>query len=240
MHSLKSIEQRERAWRLRRNAVAGHLAGERVLLALTRLRALVENEKAGFKPDQPRNPGGGPDGGQWVSVEGYAQDRQPSIGDNGGPPLDPEEPPKEKASRTKEGKGLAKLLRLLGPISAYLAIMEFAEQHSEVPSIMSYQDAPQTLAELQQNVGKRRRGYEDHHIVEQGAGKREGFSRSQIDGVGNVVSVPKYKHHEITGWYTKPNKNFGMQTPRNYLRGKDWSEHVRVGHQALREIEVLK
>lgn len=98
----------------------------------------------------------------------------------------------------------------------------------------------QHLAELQQNAGKRRPGYEDHHNVEQAAGRREGFSRSQIDGADNVVSVPKYKHHEITAWYTKPNKNFGLQTPRNYLRGKEWSEHVEVGHEALREIGVLK
>lgn len=29
--------------------------------------------KAGFRPDQPRVPGGRPDGGQWVHVPGYAQ-----------------------------------------------------------------------------------------------------------------------------------------------------------------------
>lgn len=139
------------------------------------------------------------------------------------------------------GKALAKqLLRRAGPIGALLTATEIAEHYSQIPSITSYQDAPKTLAELQQNAGKRRPGYEDHHIVEQGAGGREGFSRSQIDGADNVVSVPKYKHHEITGWYNQPNKDFGMQTPRSYLRGKDWSEHVRVGHEAMRTFKVLK
>jgi len=171
------------------------------------------------------------------------------MGDNGGPPLDPEEqpkePPKKETSPNKAGKALAKrvaqqLLRYAGPIGALITAAELAENYSQIPSITSYQDAPKPLSELQQNAGKGRPGYEDHHIVEQGAGWHEGFSHSQTDGADNVVSVPKYKHHEITGWYNKPNKNFGMQTPRNYLRGKDWSEHVRVGHEAMRTFKVLK
>lgn len=246
MHPLTSIKQRR--WRLRRNVLASHLAGERVLLALARLQILVE--KAGFKPGQPRASAGRPGGGQWVYEEGYAQGRQPGIGDNGGPPLDPPEPPKDppkdKVSKTQAGKARAKEIArqrprrggLIGVIS--IAIEAGHWLYSEYPSIRSYQDGPKTLGELQQNAGKRRPGYENHHIVEQGAGGREGFSRSQIDSADNVVSVPKYKHHEITGWYNKPNKNFGMQTPRNYLRGKDWSEHARVGHMAMRQFKVLK
>ncbi|MET3893540.1 hypothetical protein ABIE41_004616 [Bosea sp. OAE506] len=61
-----------------------------------------------------------------------------------------------------------------------------------------------------------------------------------LDGPGNVVSVPRYKHHEITDWYSRPNTDFGMQSPRSYLRGRDWTEHVRVGHEALRPFGVLK
>ncbi|WP_126113547.1 MULTISPECIES: hypothetical protein [unclassified Bosea (in: a-proteobacteria)] len=238
-----SLSQSARPRPLSVRALACHIAGERMMAAFARLQAFAE--KAGFNPDQPRAPGGGPGGGQWIYVEGYAQGRQPGIGDNGGPPLEPPEPPKEppkdKASRTQAAKELAKqILRRAGQIGVLITIIEAAEHYSEIPSITSYQDAPKTLSELQQNAGKRRPGYEDHHIVEQGAGGREGFSRSQIDGADNVVSVPKYKHHEITGWYNQPNKNFGMQTPRNYLRGKDWSEHVRVGNLAMREFGVLK
>lgn len=61
-----------------------------------------------------------------------------------------------------------------------------------------------------------------------------------IESVDNVVSVPKYRHYEITSWYTRPNPDFGMQSPRSYLRGRDWSEHVRIGHLAMREVGVLK
>ncbi len=248
MLSKQSLFQSSRHRPLSARALACHIAGERIMAAFARLQAFAD--KAGFNPDQPRAPGGGPGGGQWIHVEGYAQGRQPGMGDNGGPPLDPPEPPKEppkdKASRTQAAKALAKqialqALRRVGPIgAAFMAIEAGHWLYIEYPSIRSYQDEPKTLAELQQNAGKRRPGYEDHHVVEQSASAREGFSRSQINGADNVVSVPKYKHHEITGWYNTPNPDFGMQTPRNYLRSKDWSEHVRVGHMAMRRFKVLK
>jgi hypothetical protein len=219
-----------------------------VLLALARLRALVE--KAGFNPDQPRLPPGGPGGGQWNYEEGYAQGRKPGIGHNEGPTLDPPEPPKDppkdKVSKTQAAKALAKeiarrALRRAGPIGAAITAIDIGRRlYSEYPSIRSYQDKPQTLGELQQNVGKRRPGYEDHHIVERIAGKTGGFPDSMINGIDNVVSVPKYRHHMISGWYNTPNKDFGMQKPRDYLRGKDWSEHVRIGHMAMRRAGVLK
>lgn len=213
--------------------------------ALARLQTLVE--KGGFNPDQPRVPAGGPEGGRWAGGEGGSQSREPSIGDNGGPALDQvTDPPKDKPSKTQAGKALAKAiarqaLRRAGPIGAVVTAIEAGHWlYTEWPSIRSYQDEPKSLGELQEQVGKRRPGYDDHHIVEQGAGPREGFPRSAIDGVDNVVSIPRYKHHEITGWYNRPNKSLGMQTPRNYLRGRDWSEHARIGHQALRDLGVLK
>lgn len=220
-----------------------------MMAALARLQALVE--KGGFNPDQPRVPAGSPEGGQWSGTGGgEGGSRQPGIGDNGGPPLDrtlpPESKPKEKPTRTQAAKALAKeiarqALRRAGPIGAAVVAIEAGHWlYSEYPSIRSYQDPPKTLEELQAGVGRGRAGYEDHHIVERTAGSRDGFSRQEIDGVGNVVSIPKYKHHEITGWYNRPNANFGAETPRNYLRGKDWSEHQRVGHEAMRLFKVLK
>ncbi|AOG03630.1 hypothetical protein BSY19_1489 [Bosea sp. RAC05] len=240
---------RSRSAALQRRRLASQIAGDRMMRALARLQALVE--KAGFREDQPRIPGGnGRESGRWRYVEGYAQGRQPGIGDNGGPSLDPPDPPKEpprdKVSKTQAAKALARQIafaaaRRAGPIGAVITVLEAGHwRYSEWPSIRSYQDPPQSLAELQQQAGQRRPGYDDHHIVEQGAGVREGFPRSMLDGPDNVVSVPRYKHHEITGWYTKPNPDFGMQSPRAYLRGRDWAEHVRVGHEALRQFGVLK
>ncbi len=228
---------RSRTAALQRRRLVSQIAGDRMMRALARLQALVE--KAGFREDQPRIPGGnGRESGRWRYVEGYAQGRQPGIGDNGGPLLDPpdppKEPPKEKISKTQAAKALAKQIafaaaRRAGPIGAAITVLEAGHWlYSEWPSIRSYQDPPQSLAELQQQAGQ------------QGAGGREGFPRSMLDGPDNVVSVPRYKHHEITGWYTAKNPNFGGLSPRDYLRGRDWSEHVRVGQQALRQVGVLR
>jgi len=195
-----------------------------MMSALARLQALIE--KGGFDPNQPRVPAGNSEGGQWTTGEGSGQSRQPGIGDNGGPTLDlpnsPKTPPKDKVSKIQAAKALAKaIVRRAGLVGAIITAIEVGHWlYSEYPSIKSYQDAPKTLAELQQHAGQRRPGYDDHHIVEQGAGSRESFPRSAIDSVDNVVSVPRYKHHEITGWYSRRNKNFGMQTPRDYLRGR--------------------
>lgn len=243
------VPRHDRSAELRRRRLASQIAGERMMRALARLGALIE--KAGFREDQLRIPAGnGRESGKWRYVEGYAQGRQPGMGDNGGPSLGPPEPPKEppkdKISKTQAAKALAKeiarqALRRAGPIGAIATALEAGHWlYSEWPSIRSYQDPPKSLAELQQQAGQRRPGYDDHHIVEQGAGEREGFSRSMLDSVDNVVSVPRYKHHEITGWYTAKNPDFGGLSPRDYLRGRDWSEHARVGQQALRQFGVLK
>lgn len=240
----RSIEPCGPALTAHRHAVACHVAGERIRRALARLRALVE--KGGFNPDQPRVPAGSPEGGQWAGGEGSGPSRQPGIGDNGGPALDPVDSSKpalkDKPSKARAGKALAKVIaRRASPIGVILAAIEAGQKlYAEWPSIRSYQDEPKTLAELQQHVGKRRPGYDDHHIIEQSAGAREGFSRADIDGMANVVSIPRYKHHEITGWYTKRNIGYGNLTPRDHLRDKSWAEHVELGHQALRLFKVLK
>jgi hypothetical protein len=49
------------------------LAGLRMQTAVLRFSVDL---KAGFRPDQPRVPGGRPDGGHWTRVPGYAQIHQ--------------------------------------------------------------------------------------------------------------------------------------------------------------------
>jgi len=56
----------------------------------------------------------------------------------------------------------------------------------------------------------------------------------------NKVRIPTYKHHEITGWFAKGNKDFGGLSPREYLRGKSWDERFRVGIEAMIDKGVLK
>jgi hypothetical protein len=111
--------------------------------------------------------------------------------------------------------------------------------------MQAYRDAPKTLEELQEAVtDKTTPGYQDHHIVGQFARKEEGrnFPEWWIDSSENIVRIPTLKHEDINGWSQRPNreKPFNGLSPRDYLRGKDWSERYRIGLQALIQHGVLK
>ena len=106
-------------------------------------------------------------------------------------------------------------------------------------SIASYYDPPRTLEELQDAAAAGRRpGYEIHHIVERNAEREVGADR--IHSPENRVSIPIFKHHSISGWYSRKNFKLGDVAPRNYLRGKSWEERTRMGLEALIREGVLK
>lgn len=89
-------------------------------------------------------------------------------------------------------------------------------------------------------MGLKRRGYDDHHVVEQTWAEYFGFSRGQIDDPSNLVSIPRLKHYQITGWYGKRSDQFGGLAPREYLSDKSWDERMRVGREAMILFKVLK
>jgi hypothetical protein len=106
-----------------------------------------------------------------------------------------------------------------------------------LPYIITYQDPPRTLQELQQAASLPKiEYYNDLHLVEQTAAENDGFPRSMIDAPENLVRIPTL----ITGWYQIPNPEFDWLSPREYLRGKSWEERVRLGKDALIEFGVLK
>lgn len=106
--------------------------------------------------------------------------------------------------------------------------------------IHAARDEPKALEELQAGVGKRRPGYDDHHIAEQTWAEYFGFTRSQIDDPSNRVSIPRLKHYQITGWYSAKNEQFGGVSPREYLSDKSWAERLSVGREAMILFKVLK
>jgi hypothetical protein len=87
---------------------------------------------------------------------------------------------------------------------------------------------------------KNRKGDDIHHIAEQTSAERDKFPRSMIDDPENLVRIPRFKHWEITGWHQRKNERYEGVPPREYLRGKDWAERLRVGLDALIEHGVLK
>jgi hypothetical protein len=152
------------------------------------------------------------------------------------PPNIPKERPptaRERNDAAREiGRWLAKNLGRIIEGAAWLD--EFEE------SIRAYLDPPKTLKELQEGASIPKKGYDIHHIVEQTRAERDKFPRSMINDPENRVRIPRYKHWEINGWYGRSNEAFGNQSPRDYLRGKDWDERVRIGMQALIKYGVLK
>jgi hypothetical protein len=148
--------------------------------------------------------------------------------------------PKERPPTTRERNDTAReigrwLAKNLGRVIEGIAWLDEFEE-----SIRAYLDPPKTLKELQEGVSTPKKGYDIHPIVEQTPAERDKFPRSMIDGPENRVLIPRYKHWEINGWYGRPNKDFGGQSPREYLRSKDWDERTRVGLDALIQHKVMK
>lgn len=206
------------------------LAARDVEIKLVRL---AHESKANFDPDQPRD-----DHGRWTSGGGTPSEP---------PPETPEEKPPTAKLRNRVVKQVAKWLakaaakETLGPIGTALNLLDAVSWVQEYsPYIQSYLDEPKSLEELRQAVSTPGPGYDIHHIVEQTPAEQEEFPRSRIDAPENLVRIPTLKHWEINAWYQTPNEDFDGRSPREYLRGKSWSERTHVGQDALVRAGILK
>jgi hypothetical protein len=217
--------------------------------------------KANFNPNQPRVPAGNPDGGQWTDTGGGSgrggnvgsetiRERQrtrlasASEGRPDTPPQVPKDRPPTSRARTRVYKEVAIWLArvTVGKRVAILARLldEAGWLEPAIDSIRTFSDPPKTLEELQRDVSNPAPGYDIHHVVEQASAEQDGFPRSMIDAPENMVRIPRLKHWMITSWYMIPNEEFGWESPRNYLRGRDWDERLRVGRDALIDAGVLE
>lgn len=84
-----------------------------------------------------------------------------------------------------------------------------------------------------------RPGYDIHHIVERSAASQPGFPVHMLNAPENLVLIPTFRHWELNAWYEQKNENYGGISPREYLKGKDWTERFRVGEIGLRAVGVL-
>lgn len=235
-------------WRLA--SVRYGIGGTRVLLAALRLSRFFE--KANFNPNQPRAPRGTREGGRWTregagSEPPGSADESPTlrIGDEN----NALEVPRQRRLAARDRSAAAKRVAIwlvrngvrglrVSPLGRALDAATWLYEYA--PYIDAYLDAPKSLQELRRAVANPRRGYEKHHIVEADAARRDGFGEALIQSPDNLVLIPTWKHQRITGWYMRRNKEFGWLAPRDYLRGKDWAERVRVGLRALLEAGVMK
>jgi hypothetical protein len=152
------------------------------------------------------------------------------------PPLVPKQRPLSEDERNVAARELARwIIKNLGHVAEGARSLD-----DYVASINAYLDPPKGLQELRDAVSTSEKGYEIHHIVEQTPAEKDKIPRSMIDAPENLVRIPRYKHWEITAWYQKKNDAYGGVSPRDYLRGKDWDERMKVGLKALMDHGVLK
>ena len=181
--------------------------------------------KANFNPNQPRD-----EHGRWTGTGA----KTPALAKTG------------RATRAlkniiRRAADMAVRQAVGGPVGTLMNLVEAGELAAEFyPYARSSFDDPKSLEELQAAVFDPQPGYEIHHIVEQTAADRDGFSRERIDAPENLVRVPTLKHWEINAWYMTGNNGFGGLSPREYLEGKDWDTRTEVGRLALVKFGVLK
>jgi hypothetical protein len=136
----------------------------------------------------------------------------------------------DKARKLPAPRQIKLLLRAIEGISWFNEL---------IPFVQSYLDGPKSLDQLNKDAQTKRPGYEKHHIVEQTPARQDGFTRDLIDAPENIVSVPTYKHHEISGHSQRKNKKYGYKSPREHLRGKSWEERRMIGLEILEEFGVF-
>jgi hypothetical protein len=159
------------------------------------------------------------------------------------PPEIPQQMPKTSAERTSIMRAIANWLGtnsgLAGDVyTVTVSNVEWLKERQDL--IQAARDEPKTYEELQAGASLTRPGYDRHHVVEQTWAEYFGFSRSQIDDPSNLVSIPRLKHYQITGWYGARNPEYGWKSPREYLSDKNWDERMKVGRNAMVLFGVLK
>ena len=133
----------------------------------------------------------------------------------------------------------ARLRMLMRLVEAAAWLVEY------IPKILSYLDPPHSLDELQRDAADPRDGYQVHHIVETQYNSNDPASNwrrfgTRLEAPDNRVSIPYWKHVEISSWYSTKNKDYGGMTPRAYLRGKSWGVQYKVGLRIMRHFGALK
>ena len=106
--------------------------------------------------------------------------------------------------------------------------------------ITAYLQPPRTLDELRAAGKQPQPGFDRHHFVEKASAREDDFDESMIEGDDNILGIPTLKHWLLNAWYQTPQEDLGGFTPREYLKGKSWTERERVGRQGLIKVGVLK
>ncbi|MGN6771200.1 MAG: hypothetical protein ACTHJQ_15340 [Rhizobiaceae bacterium] len=255
------MEAQIRNYEISLRRLSYHAAALHVLLAGRRIQWLLR--KANFYPDEPRVPAGNPDGGQWTTIGGGSyrlpsgarvirvggkphlfrlrpgmlgeDDDLPGFEDFPDIPIVRPHHATDRHSIVRRipmapfvGRPAGTLPRKLEEIGAPAWLREY------YPHIDAYTQGPKSLSELQAGARSSRPGYDIHHIVEKTPALEEGSPKSLVNGPDNLVSIPRFKHWEITGWYQTKNPKFESISPRMFLTKEDWQARRLIGMKALK------
>jgi hypothetical protein len=207
-------------------------------------RRLCHTLKYNFNPAQPRVEAGNLGAGQWTRDGSAAGERRIRLAGEIPTNEPPEIPPKRPVTakeRNRIARSISRNPLLRGNLGL---IFEIAKNipwvQEKIAEIVADQDPPKTLEELQEAAKNPRPGYDVHHIVEQTAARKAGFSEEMIEAPENKVLIPRFQHWRVTGWFAQKNEEFSGMSPREYLQGKTWDERRRAGLKGLANFGVLK
>lgn len=94
--------------------------------------------------------------------------------------------------------------------------------------------------EVEKQFGSAGENIDYHHIVEQGPNAGS-IPQTDLQSTGNIIRLPKLLHEEVSSWYSTPQMTEeGLQTPRQYLRGKSFEFQRNYGLDALRTMGIIK
>ncbi|WP_244431974.1 hypothetical protein [Rhodopseudomonas sp. B29] len=168
----------------------------------------------------------------------------PTPGEPGNePPPIPQNKPSRSADRTRYFRAAADWLARNAGLPGLLyegsmRTVDWLRDWHDV--VLAARDGPKPLQELMNGVSLARPGYDVHHINEVAAALLDGYSLSQMNDPSNLVSIPRLKHYQITGWYSAPSVEFKGLSPREFLRGKSWEARREVDLRALRKFGALQ
>ena len=116
--------------------------------------------------------------------------------------------------------------------------LQMSGQTETFPSYSSFQKS-----DLEKRFGAAGKGYEYHHIVEQGALGPDGvpFSAEELNSTENVIRIPRLFHEEVTSFFARRGIVEGeTASSRELMRGKSFADQYRFGQDVLRRVGVLR
>jgi hypothetical protein len=96
------------------------------------------------------------------------------------------------------------------------------------------------MTDLEKFYGPAKKGYEYHHIVEQG-GMSQGLSERELNSTRNIIEIPKFLHEEISAEFSRIARTApGRVTNRADISSRAFNEQYERGVNIMRRLHIIK